>query len=107
MTAITADLDQHISSLELGFQHRFWRAYEALTAIRDQHGTASVIAWARAADDAEAPIAALAVFAKVPLALNLIADLERAKLSGNPRKVAKVRRRLDRVLATIAKNEVR
>jgi hypothetical protein len=32
------------------------------------------------------------------LALNLLADLERARQSGNPRKVAKVSKRLDRLL---------
>ena len=32
------------------------------------------------------------------LALNLLADLERARQSGNPKKVAKVNKRLDRLL---------
>jgi hypothetical protein len=33
----------------------------------------------------------------VPLALNLLADLERARQSGNPKKAAKVNKGLDRL----------
>ena len=42
---------------------------------------------------------------QVPLALNLLADLERAKQTGNPKKVAKVNRRLDNLLARLAGGE--
>jgi len=38
----------------------------------------------------------------VTLAVALLGDLERAHRSGNPKRVARVRRRLDRVLAALA-----
>jgi hypothetical protein len=38
------------------------------------------------------------VLENAKLALNLLADLERARQSGNPRKVEKVNKRLDRLL---------
>jgi hypothetical protein len=47
-----------------------WAA-EGLQAIRAVHGTARAVAWARAAQDAELRVVALAVLEQVPLALNL------------------------------------
>jgi hypothetical protein len=65
-------------------------------------GPARTVVWARPRDE-ETRIAALAVFEQVPLALNLFADLERARQSGNLTKVAKVNRRLDRLLDRLGK----
>ena len=97
MSAITADF-----ALEL-FAHNptFGRAFEALTAILAQYGRARMAAWARAADDDATRIVAV-MFENTTLALALLRDLDRAHRSGNPKRVAKVRRRLDRVLAAIA-----
>jgi hypothetical protein len=58
-------------------------------------------AWARAADDDATRIVAV-MLESTRLALNLLLDLDQAQRSGSERKVAKVRRRLDRVLGTIA-----
>ena len=80
-----------------------WAA-EGLQAMLAQHGRGRTIGWARAAVDAETRIAALAVLEQVPLALNLLAEFGRARQSGNPRKVAKVNRRLDNLLARLAGN---
>ena len=54
-------------------------------------------AWARAADDDATRIVAV-MLENVTLAVALLGDLERANRSGNPKTIAKVRRRLDRVL---------
>jgi hypothetical protein len=89
MTAITADF---------ATTPRLALAFEAISAIRALHGRERAAAWARASHDDETRIAALAVFEQVPLALNLLADLERARQSGKPKKVAKVNKRLDRLL---------
>ena len=78
-----------------------WAA-EGLQAMLAQHGPVRTVAWARAAADAETCVAALAVLEQVPLALNLLADVERARLSGNPKKVERVNRRLDSLLARLA-----
>jgi hypothetical protein len=93
MTAITADM--------LSTTPRLVLAFEAVSAIHAHQGRERVAAWARASHDDEARIAALAVLGRVPLALNLLADLERARQSGNPRKVAKVNKRLDTLLARL------
>jgi len=96
MIAITADLAH-----ELFAQNPpFGRAIEALTAILAQYGRARMAAWARAADDDATRIVAV-MFENTTLALALLRDLDRAHRSGNPKRVAKVRRRLDRVLDTI------
>jgi hypothetical protein len=87
MTPIAADL----------YELRLRWATEGLGAMLTAHGPARTVAWARAGDE-ETKLAALAVFEQVPLALKLLADLERARQSGNPTKVAKVNRRLDRLL---------
>jgi hypothetical protein len=58
-------------------------------------------AWARAADDDPTRIVAV-MLENVTLAVALLGDLERAHRSGNPKRVARVRRRLDRVLAALA-----
>ena len=58
-------------------------------------------AWSRAADDDPTPIVAV-MLENVTLAVALLGDLERAHRSGNPKGVARVRRRLDRVLAALA-----
>ena len=74
-------------------------AAEALNAIRAQHGRARAAAWARSSEDDITRICAIAlVLENTKLALNLLADLERARQSGNPKKVAKVNKRLDRLL---------
>ena len=100
MIAITADLAH-----ELCVQNPpFGRAPEALTAILAQYGRARMAAWARAADDDATRIVAV-MFENTTLALALLRDLDRAHRSGNPKRVAKVRRRLDRVLDTIETRE--
>jgi hypothetical protein len=97
MTAITADTFARTPP--------FARAHEALNAIRAQHGRARAAAWARSSDDDVTRICAIAlIFESVTLALNLLRDLDEAQRSGNDRKLAKVRRRLDRVLAAIGAN---
>jgi hypothetical protein len=97
MTAMTADLFVRTPP--------FARAAEALSAIAAQHGRARAAAWARSSsnDDDITRICAIAmVLENVKLALALLGDLERTKRTGNSRKIARVRRRLDRVLEAIA-----
>ena len=97
MTAITADMFARTPP--------FARATEALNAIRAQHGRARAAAWARSSEDDITRICAIAVVLEnTALALNLLRDLDEAQRSGNERKLAKVRRRFDRVLAEIAAN---
>jgi hypothetical protein len=79
----------------------FSRAFEALSAIMAQHGRARMAAWARSAEDDPTRIVAV-MFENTTLALALLRDLDRAHRSGNPKRVTKVRRRLDRVLAALA-----
>ena len=79
---------------------QFRRAFEALSAIMAQYGRARMAAWARAADDDATRIVAV-LFENTTLAIALLRDLDRAHRSGNPNKVARVRRRLDRVLDMI------
>ena len=100
MIAITADLAH-----ELCVQNPpFGRALEALTAILAQYGQALMAAWARTADDDATRICAV-LFENTALAVALLRDLDRAHRSGNPTRVAKVRRRLNRVLDTIEARE--
>jgi len=82
----------------------FRRAFEALSAIMAQYGRARMAAWARAADDDATRIVAV-LFENTTLALALLRDLDRAHRSGNPKRVTKVRRRLDRVLDAIEARE--
>jgi hypothetical protein len=97
MTAITADTAGELFAANPPFQ----RAFEALSAIAAQHGRARMAAWARAAEDD--PTRIMAVFLEnATLAINLLNDLDRAHRSGNENRVAKVRRRLDRVIAALA-----
>lgn len=79
---------------------RFALPFEALGAIRDQHGDARMFehALAHPAEDETVRLVALA-FADGALALKLMTDLLHARRSGKTEKVARVRRRLDRVLA--------
>jgi plasmid stability protein len=80
----------------------FARAAEALNAIRAQHGRARAAAWARSSEDDIRSICAIAVVLEnTALALNLLRDLDEAQRSGNDRKLAMVRRRLDRVLVAL------
>ena len=95
MTAITADAFARTPP--------FARAHEALSSIMAQHGRARMAAWARAAEDDATRIVAV-MLENTRLALNLLRDLDEAQRSGNDRKLAKVRRRLDRVLAAIGAN---
>ena len=67
------------------------------------HGPARMAAWARAANDDATRIVAV-MLENTKLAVNLLRDLDEAQRSGNDRKLAKVRRRLDRVLAGISAN---
>jgi hypothetical protein len=99
MTAIAADLAEELFSKN----PPFGRAFEALTAIFAQHGRARMAAWARAAEDDPTRIVAV-MLENTKLALALLRDLGSARRTGNPNKVAKVRKRLDRVLAAIAAN---
>ena len=98
MTAIPADIF-------LGTPP-FARAAEALNAIRLTQGRARAAAWARSADDITRICAIAVVLERTALALNLLRDFDEAQRSGKDRKVAKVRRRLDRVLEGIATNEI-
>jgi hypothetical protein len=82
----------------------FARAHEALSSIMAQHGRARMAAWARAADDDATRIVAV-MLENTKLAVNLLRDLEEAQRSGNDRKLAKVRRRLDRVLMALETNQ--
>jgi len=77
MTAITADTFARTPP--------FAYAAEALNAIRAQHGRARAAAWARSSGDDVTRICAIALMLEsATLALNLLADLERARQSGNP-----------------------
>jgi hypothetical protein len=81
----------------------FVRAFEALSAIMAQHGRARMAAWARSADDDPTKVVAI-LLENATLALNLMRDLEDARRSGNTKKLARVRRRLDRLLAALRKS---
>jgi len=76
----------------------------AITADLAQHGRSRMVQWARTADDDATRICAV-LFENTTLALALLRDLDRAHRSGSPKRVAKVRRRLDRVLDTIEARE--
>ncbi len=58
-------------------------------------------AWARDAEDDPTKVVAI-LLENATLAVNLMRDFEEARRSGNSRKLAKVRRRLDRLLAALA-----
>ena len=79
---------------------RFALPLEAVSVIRDKRGDVAMIEHALAypAEDATVRIVALAL-SDATLALNVMAELVRAQASGNPAKVARVRKRLDKVLA--------
>jgi hypothetical protein len=94
--AITADM--------LSTTPPFARAHEALSSIKALHGRARMAAWARAADDDATRIVAV-MLENTKLAVNLLRDLDEARRSGNERKLAKVRRRLNKVLAALAANQ--
>ena len=96
MTAIAADITEQFFAQNPPFA----RAFEALSSIMAQHGRARMAAWARSADDDATRICAV-LLENTTLAMALLGDLDRAHRSGNPKRVAKVRRRLDRVLDTI------
>ena len=98
MTAITADM--------LSTTPPFSRAHEALSSIMALHGLGRMAAWSRAANDDATRIVAV-ILENTKLAVNLLRDLNEAQRSGNDRKLAKVRRRLDRVLAGIRQTKVR
>ena len=100
MIAMTADItDQFFAQ-----NPPFARAFEALSSIMAQHGRARMAAWARSAEDDATRIMAV-MLENTTLALALLRDLDDAHRSGNPKRVAKVRRRFDRVLATIEARE--
>ena len=61
-------------------------------------------AWARAAGDDATRIMAV-MLENTTLAMALLGDLDRAHRSGNPRKLARVNRRLDRVIDSIGTRE--
>ena len=61
---------------------------------------ARMVQWARTADDDATRICAV-LFENTTLAVALLRDLDRAHRSGSPKRVARVRRRLDRVLDMI------
>ena len=93
MTAITVD--------EVFVEHpQFRRAFEALSAIAAQYGRARMAAWARAAGDDATRIMAV-MLENTTLAMALLGDLDRAHRSGNPKRLARVNRRLDRVIDSI------
>jgi hypothetical protein len=96
MTAMTADItDQFFAQ-----NPPFARAFEALSSIMAQHGRARMAAWARSADDDATRICAV-LLENTTLAVALLRDLDRAYRSGSQKRLARVNRRLDRVLASI------
>ena len=95
MTAIAADFENVFAQ-----SPPFVRALEVLSAIMAQHGRSRMVQWARTADDDATRICAV-LFENTTLAVALLRDLDHAHRSGSPKRVAKVRRRLDRVLDTI------
>jgi hypothetical protein len=96
MTAITADIAGELFASNPPFQ----RAFEALSSIMAQHGKARMVAWARQCDDEATKFVAV-LLENTALALNLMRDLEEARQAGNAARMAKVRRRFDRVLARL------
>jgi len=100
MTAIAVDFADQLFAQSPPFA----RALEALSAIMAQHGRSRTVQWARTADDDATRICAV-LFENTTLALALLRDLDRAHRSGSPKRVAKVRRRLDRVLDMIEARE--
>jgi hypothetical protein len=93
MTVITADIAGELFASNPPFQ----RAFEALSAILEQHGHARMMAWARGSDDEATKFVAV-LLQNTALAINLMRDLEEARQAGNAKRMMKVRRRLDRVL---------
>ena len=101
MTAIAADFDDQLFAQSPPFA----RALEALSAIHgparpEPHGAMGTHG-ATMTQRAFAPCCSRTRRS----ALALLRDLDRAHRSGNPKRVAKVRRRLDRVLDTIEARE--
>ena len=96
MTAIAADITEQFFAQNPPFA----RAFEALSSIMAQHGRARMAAWARSAEDDATRIMAVCLMNST-LAMALLGDLDRAHRSGNPRKLARVNRRLDRVIDSI------
>ena len=91
----------HSNDAQIGaLEPRFRLPLEALSAIRDLHGDARMYehALAHPADDETVRLVAV-MLTNATLALNLMRELVLAQHSGRAAKVAKVRKRLDRVLA--------
>ena len=99
MTATTADM--------VSMTPPFARAHKALSSIMAQHGRARMAAWARRARTTyditrtSRPLPWSLENVKLDLAL-LAGSLSALKRTGNSRKIARVRRRLDRILKAIA-----
>ena len=88
-----SNVDAQFGALE----PRFRLPLEALSAIRALHGDA--IRMVAHPDDDETVRLVAVMLTNATLALSLMTELVRAQASGNPNKVNRVRRRLDRVLA--------
>ena len=100
MTAITADFE-NVFAQKPAIRARSRGALGYSRPARaEPHG-----AWARTADDDATRIVRRACSRTRRSPLALLRDLDRAHRSGNPKRVAKVRRRLDRVLDTIEARE--
>ena len=109
MTAIAADFDELIASLKPPLRSRVRLAFMALNAMFAQHGIVGVIGWALAAGDDPARAAAFAILctksnvgARITKALNVMTDFVNAHNSGDPKRIEKVSRRLDKALAALA-----
>ena len=97
MTAIAFDLEQQITLLGPRFQLRFLHALEALTAILAKYGLDRVIAWANADGGDEARFVA-ALFKDTAVAVKVLTEYVDAMRAGNVKKIAKVRKRLDKLI---------
>jgi hypothetical protein len=97
MTAIAADIEAQVSLLGPRFQLQFLRASEALTAILAQNGLARAIAWANLDGSDEARLV-VALLKDWKISIKVVDEYVSATQTGNEKKIAKLRKRLDKIL---------
>jgi len=102
MTVIAADIEAQVSLLGPRFQLQFLHAFEALSAILAKYGLERVIAWANADGGDEARFVA-ALFKNTEITVKALTEYSEAMRAGNQPKIAKVRKRLDKLIGPSAK----
>jgi hypothetical protein len=101
VTAIPADIEDQVSLLGPRFALQFLKASEALTAILAQSGIDRMMAWANL--DGEDPARLVAALLKDwTIAIKVLNEYVDAKRSGDQKKIKRVQKRLDKILAPSA-----